>query len=79
MPENRVKPFPPNTPLTQRKSAIVVGASSGIGAALARKLVREGFRLALLSRRTNLLDALCEEINQECGENMRTCIRTRCL
>ncbi|MFC2063823.1 SDR family NAD(P)-dependent oxidoreductase [Chloroflexota bacterium] len=68
MPENRVKPFPPNTPLTQRKSAIVVGASSGIGAALARKLSREGYRLALLSRRTELLDALCEEINEESGE-----------
>ena len=68
MPDNAVKSFPPNTPLTQRKTAILVGASSGIGAALARRLAGEGYRLALLSRRTDLLTNLCEEINQESGE-----------
>jgi short-subunit dehydrogenase len=61
-------PFPPSTPLTQRKCAILVGASSGIGAALARKLAKEGYRLALLSRRIELLNSLCEEINQDSGE-----------
>ena len=50
------------------KRAIIVGASSGIGAALARRLADEGYRLALLARRANLLAALCEEINTRAGE-----------
>jgi short-subunit dehydrogenase len=51
-----------------QKRAIIVGASSGIGAALARKLAVEGFTLALLARRADLLAALCEEINSNAGE-----------
>ena len=45
------------------RRAIIVGASSGIGAALARRLAAEGNRLALLARRADLLAALCDEIN----------------
>lgn len=45
------------------KSAIIVGASSGIGAALARTLAKRGYTLALIARRQNQLDQLCGEIN----------------
>ncbi|MGC8668809.1 MAG: SDR family NAD(P)-dependent oxidoreductase [Chthonomonadales bacterium] len=45
------------------KHAIVIGASSGIGAELARMLGRSGCRVALVSRRADLLDRLAQEIN----------------
>src|SRR5512144_2788133 len=61
-------PIPPATPLHPRRRALLIGASSGIGAALARQLARDGYTLALLSRRADLLAALCAEINLEAGE-----------
>jgi short-subunit dehydrogenase len=42
--------------------AIITGASSGIGAALARELARRGWTIALLARRADLLDALVREL-----------------
>ncbi len=56
------------TPLHPRQRAILVGASSGIGAELARQLAAQGWTLALLARRADRLDALCREINTACGE-----------
>lgn len=55
------------TPLNPRKRGIIVGASDGIGAALARKLAKEGYTLALLARRKDKLTELCTEINQSTG------------
>ena len=59
--------FPAATPLKPQKRAIIVGASSGIGAALARKLANEGYSLALLARRSELLEKLTNEINSKHG------------
>jgi decaprenylphospho-beta-D-erythro-pentofuranosid-2-ulose 2-reductase len=60
--------IPRATPLTPRKKAILVGASGGIGTALARRLAKEGYVLALLDRREDLLNTLCDEINQAQAE-----------
>jgi short-subunit dehydrogenase len=51
------------TPLSPRRRGIIIGASAGLGAELARKLVREGYSLALLARTQEKLDALCNELN----------------
>jgi len=65
-PDQGLPPRP--TPLNPHKRAIIVGASSGIGAALARHLAIEGYNLALLARRGDLLTALCDEINTAARE-----------
>ena len=56
------------TPLNPRRRGILIGASDGIGAALARRLAREGYTLALLARRADKLESLCSEINGVTGE-----------
>ncbi|WP_462380246.1 SDR family NAD(P)-dependent oxidoreductase [Pseudomonas sp. Marseille-QA0892] len=43
-----------------KPTAVVVGASSGIGEALARKLIDDGWRVSLLARRTDRLKAMAE-------------------
>jgi len=58
----------PATPLNPRRRGIIIGASDGIGAALARKLAKEGYALALLARRKDKLDSLCAEINSAAAE-----------
>jgi len=56
------------TPLNPRRRGIIVGASDGIGAVLARRLAREGYLLALLARSQDKLEAVCSEINQDSSE-----------
>ena len=65
MDEASMQTLNPPRPLEPRQNAIIVGASSGIGAALARRLASEGYSLALLGRRENHLQSLCAEIHAE--------------
>lgn len=48
--------------MTVQKTAVVTGASSGIGAATARALATEGFRVVCAARRTDRIQALAQEI-----------------
>ena len=51
------------------RGALVIGASSGIGAALARELARRGYTLALVARRADRLGSLRDEINRTAGRD----------
>ncbi len=53
------------------KRAIVVGASTGIGAALSRRLAREGYRVAAVARQKDALEALAREVNGAHPEQQR--------
>lgn len=63
----------PDTPLSTHRRAVIIGASSGIGAELARQLARAGYLVALLARRQAPLAALAEEINAAVGETRAVC------
>jgi short-subunit dehydrogenase len=52
--------------------AVVTGASSGIGAEFVRRLAAEGFSVALVARRGELLRSLAEEVERRYG------VETRC-
>jgi NAD(P)-dependent dehydrogenase (short-subunit alcohol dehydrogenase family) len=58
---------PSNAP--QPRRAIVVGASSGMGAALVKQLAGEGYRVAALARRADALDALASDCAAGAGQS----------
>lgn len=60
--------LPSESPLTRRPRAVVVGASSGIGEAIARRLAAEGYVVAALARRKGELETLCKHINAHAKE-----------
>jgi short-subunit dehydrogenase len=49
--------------------ALIVGASSGMGAALARQLIAKDYRVALIARQRQRLDDLCRELNGGSGDS----------
>jgi decaprenylphospho-beta-D-erythro-pentofuranosid-2-ulose 2-reductase len=57
-------------PLEPMKRAIIVGGSSGIGAALARELASRGYTLAVLARREEQLAELCTSINSTSSDGV---------
>jgi NADP-dependent 3-hydroxy acid dehydrogenase YdfG len=52
------------------QTAIVTGASSGIGAATARELARAGATVVLAARREDRLESLADEIREDGGQAM---------
>jgi len=56
------------------KTALVTGASQGIGRAIAKGLAAEGVRLCIAARRGELLDQLAKEIVAAGGPQPRTAI-----
>src|SRR5262245_37976175 len=56
------------------RQAIVVGASSGIGAAVARHLAESGTRVALVARRPAELEAVAQGIGRATGDPTRALV-----
>jgi 3-oxoacyl-[acyl-carrier protein] reductase len=50
------------------KTALVTGASQGIGRAISKGLAQEGVHVAIVARRKNLLDQVAEEIERNRGK-----------
>ena len=51
-----------NDPGRERRVAVITGASSGIGEGTARTLAAAGYRVALLARRADRIDALAKDL-----------------
>jgi short-subunit dehydrogenase len=61
------EPPPAPTKRARERTAIVVGASSGIGAEIVKQLAREGVAVAAVARRRALLDELAKDASGSAG------------
>jgi short-subunit dehydrogenase len=52
------------------RRGLVIGASSGLGEAIARELAGSGATVALVARRADRLEAICDEINRGSGQEL---------
>jgi short-subunit dehydrogenase len=59
--------FSQESPLQPEPKTIIVGASSGIGAALLQQLVLRGHRVAAIARRSAELEVSCQKANEMAG------------
>jgi hypothetical protein len=55
-----------------RRTALITGASAGIGLAFARVFAGHGFNLVLTARREDRLQAIAADLAQQYGVNVRT-------
>lgn len=64
----RIRGTPVREPRARSRIAVVTGASSGIGAVVARMLARKGYRVLLVARREERLMCLAEDIRAAGGQ-----------